>query len=82
MELPLVATGVGGVRELVGECGSIVPPKNPEALAQAMLRTMKSSEQDRRALARAARQRILHDFSLDARTDEWEALYRSMTTAG
>jgi glycosyltransferase involved in cell wall biosynthesis len=47
-----------------------------------MLRTMKSSEQDRRALARAARQRILHDFSLDARTDEWEALYRSMTTAG
>jgi glycosyltransferase involved in cell wall biosynthesis len=82
MEVPLVATDVGGVRELVGECGSIVPPKNPEALAQAMLRTMKSSEQDRRALARAARQRILHDFSLDARTDEWEALYRSMTTAG
>ena len=30
MEKPVVATDVGGVRELIGECGSIVPAQNPD----------------------------------------------------
>ena len=40
MEKPVVATDVGGVRELVGEAGVIVPAKNPSALAKAMLEEM------------------------------------------
>ena len=32
MEKPVVATDVGGVRELVGESGVIVPAKSPESL--------------------------------------------------
>jgi glycosyltransferase involved in cell wall biosynthesis len=75
MEKPVVATDVGGVRELVGDTGAIVPPKNPDALAAAMLEMMQRTEVDRRAQGRAARARIEADFTVDARTDEWESLY-------
>jgi glycosyltransferase involved in cell wall biosynthesis len=76
MEKPVVATDVGGVRELTGKCGVIVPAKNPERLAEAMLAVMRSAPETRCALGRAARARIQSRFSMDAKADEWEALYR------
>ena len=78
MEKPVVATDVGGVRELVGEAGVIVPAKSPEALAEAMLEMMKRTEEERRTLGRMARKRIAARFSIDAKADEWEALYRTV----
>ena len=78
MEKPVVATDVGGVRELVGDAGATVPPKDPGALARAMLEQMLSAPQDRLALGLAARSRIQGSFSMDAKADEWEALYRTI----
>jgi glycosyltransferase involved in cell wall biosynthesis len=78
MEKPVVATDVGGVRELVGEAGVTVPAKDSDALAEAMLATMRQSEAARAAQGRAARERIVRSFSMDAKADEWEALYPSM----
>jgi glycosyltransferase involved in cell wall biosynthesis len=77
MEKPVVATDVGGVRELIWACGSMVPPKDPGALATAMLEMMHTSQEDRATLGRAARARIQHYFNLDDKADEWESLYRS-----
>jgi glycosyltransferase involved in cell wall biosynthesis len=79
MEKPVVATDVGGVRELTGSLGTIAVPRDSGALAQAMLETMERTEEDRRAVGRAARERIACDFSMDARADDWEALYRKLT---
>jgi glycosyltransferase involved in cell wall biosynthesis len=76
MEKPVVATDVGGVRELMGESGVIVPAKNPEGLAEAMLKMMRKTDEERRRLGQAARKRIVAHFSMDAKADEWEALYR------
>lgn len=78
MEKPVVATDVGGVRELVGDAGAIVPPKDSEALAGAMLELMRTAPEDRRALGLSARARMQHSFSMDAKADEWEALYRTV----
>jgi glycosyltransferase involved in cell wall biosynthesis len=78
MEKPVVATDVGGVRELVGEAGVVVPAKSPDALAQAMLGMMQSAPKARRLLGRAARERITANFNIDAKTDEWEAMYRAV----
>ena len=76
MEKPVVATDVGGVRELVGDAGLLVASKNSDALATAMLELMSRSEDARKQLGHAARVRIESEFSMDARTCEWETLYR------
>jgi glycosyltransferase involved in cell wall biosynthesis len=78
MEKPVVATDVGGVRELMGECGVLVPAKDSEALAQAMLALMQTTPEARNSLGRAARERIQCEFTIDAKADEWESLYRKM----
>ncbi len=78
MEKPVVATDVGGVRELVGDAGMIVSAKSPEGLAKAMLDLMRRTTEARRSLGHAARQRIQRQFSMDAKADEWEALYRAL----
>jgi glycosyltransferase involved in cell wall biosynthesis len=72
----VVATDAGGVSELVGDAGVIVTPRSPETLAEAMLKMMQRSVKERRRLGQAARERIVAHFSMDAKADEWEALYR------
>ncbi len=78
MENSVVATDVGGVRELVGDAGTLVPAQDPEALTEAMLATMRRSSEDRARMGRAARERIVHQFSMDAAADRWEELYREL----
>jgi len=78
MEKPVVATDAGGVRELVGEAGIVVPSRDAEALAHAMLELMGQTSAARQALGRAARLRIVSKFNMDARADEWEKLYREL----
>ena len=78
MEKPVVATDVGGVRELLDEAGVMVPPKDPDALAAAMLELIRRKPEDRRVLGCQARERIVSKFSMNARADEWEVLYRTI----
>jgi len=78
MEKPVVATDVGGVRELLGETGTIVPPKDAGALARGMLAMMRRPADLRREQGIAARMRIAGRFSMDVRTAEWEALYKTL----
>jgi glycosyltransferase involved in cell wall biosynthesis len=78
MEKPVVATDVGGVRELVGEAGSVVPAKDSDALANAMLAVMAVGEKERRAVGRDARQRMRLRFSMNEKADEWDALYAQL----
>jgi glycosyltransferase involved in cell wall biosynthesis len=75
MERPFVATDVGGVSELAGTTGTIVPPKDRQALADAMLSTMHLPDPDRLAIGKAARQRIIQHFDINAKVEEWESLY-------
>jgi glycosyltransferase involved in cell wall biosynthesis len=75
MEKPVVATDVGGVRELVGDAGIIVPPADGEALANAMLEVMAMTEKQRKAMGRTTRERITQHFSIEAKAEEWEQMY-------
>jgi glycosyltransferase involved in cell wall biosynthesis len=81
MEKPVVATDVGGTREIVGEAGIIVKAGNSDALAAAMIEQMRQTAEQRKAIGRAARFRIAADFSMDARANEWESLYRNVVDA-
>ncbi|WP_263352073.1 glycosyltransferase [Acidicapsa acidisoli] len=75
MEKPIVATDVGGVRELVGNAGFVVPAKDSNALAAAMLEVMTLTEKERRVLGRDGRERIVKQFSMNAIAVQWEELY-------
>ena len=78
--LPAVVTDVGGNAEIVvkEETGFIVPPKNPDALAEAMLRLMALPVEMRQQMGRLARQRVEQQFSLDSVVTLWENLYREL----
>jgi len=66
-ELPVVASAVGGVPELVsdGETGALVPPGDPEALAAALAPLVADAGM-RARLGRAGRERVQREFGLDA----------------
>ncbi len=78
MEKRVVVTNVGGVRELVGDCGTIVPPNDSESLSEAMLHSMKLPACDVVARGQAARERIAKHFSWDTRVNSWEQLYKDL----
>jgi glycosyltransferase involved in cell wall biosynthesis len=83
MEKPVVATDVGGVRELVGDAGVIVPAKNSGILANGMMRVMRMTAVERGAMGKMARRRIIEHFDMELKSEEWEALYgRLLQTSG
>jgi glycosyltransferase involved in cell wall biosynthesis len=75
--LPVVATSVGGVPELVPEgAGCLVPPSDPQALAAALAEVLdKPARYGRQAIAAAARKR----FSYTAIGGQLDQVYRSVT---
>ncbi len=78
--LPVVATRVGGNPELVddGVSGILVPPRDQEALAEAVGAYLR--DPGLRALHGAsARQRTVACFSLERMTSSYLALYRQLT---
>jgi glycosyltransferase involved in cell wall biosynthesis len=79
-ELPVVSTDAGGNSEIVldGVSGYIVPPRDPQALAAAMLKMMSFPEEERRAMGQAGRAHIEANYSLDHVVDQWEKLYRDL----
>jgi glycosyltransferase involved in cell wall biosynthesis len=75
MEKPVIATDAGGVRELVGDAGLVVPSQNPYALAEAMIDVMRRTSEERLALGRKARERVVRGFVMEAAVEKWEVLY-------
>ena len=73
---PVVATAVGGLRDLVvdGETGLVVPPRNPGALRSALDRLL-GDPVLRRRLGAAGRERARERFSWAAVTDATIAAY-------
>lgn len=76
-QCPIVATAVGGVPSAVrdGDTGTLVPPRDPSALAAALTRMLDAPEEAKR---RATRGRALFDaeFSAAAMARAYERLYR------
>lgn len=68
---------VGGIPEMVHqeETGLLVPPENPEALAQAMARMM-SEPALREKSVEAARKLVRAQFSLDSMVEGNWAVYQ------
>ena len=76
--VPCVATDVGDAALLVGEAGRIVPPRDPQALAEAWGKLLDAGPETRQRLGVAARDRIQACFSLPEITCRYERLYEEI----
>lgn len=81
--VPIVCTAVGGNRELVldGVTGFVVPPRDPAALGDAMMRLAALSPDKRRLFGHRGRAHVETHYSLARIVDLWEEMYRELLAA-
>jgi glycosyltransferase involved in cell wall biosynthesis len=82
LERPVVATRVGGIPEIVthGESGLLVPPADPAAMADAILRLL-DDPRLAAACGAAGRRTIEARYGLDAMAARFTALYEELAAA-
>lgn len=73
--VPCIVTDAGDSALLVGDTGRVVPIGNPHALAQALHQILALPPAGRYELGRAARQRVLDNFSLEIVTQRYRQVY-------
>ena len=82
MRMPVVATAISGIGELItdGISGRLVPPNDAHALA-AVIDELLGDEAQRRRLAQGAVERVRADFDREVNVESLAALFRGATTA-
>ena len=73
--VPCVATDCGDSAAILGSTGTVVPPRDPEALAEAWNELIAVGPEARRSMGGEARARIVRCFELPAIVDRYDALY-------
>ena len=76
--VPCVVTDVGDAAYIVGDCGLVVAPGNPEALAEAWAVLVENGAAVRRAYGEKARQRVVEHFALNKIVQKYETIYTSI----
>ena len=75
-----VVTDVGDARLIVGDTGRIVPPRDPQALREAIAAEAALTPVQRRERGLAARQRIVDRFPLSRAVEDYARLYETDRT--
>ncbi len=73
--LPCISTDVGDAKYIVQDLGSIVPPRNAQALADAILAYVAKSNAEKIALKQATRQRIEQNFCIEKVSEQYKAVW-------
>ncbi|MGF1542102.1 MAG: glycosyltransferase family 4 protein [Pleurocapsa sp.] len=74
-QVPCVVTDVGDSALIVEETGRVVPPRNPQALADGWKELILLGAEGRKILGTKARQKVIEHYSLDAIVTQYENLY-------
>jgi glycosyltransferase involved in cell wall biosynthesis len=79
MAKPIIATRVGGNPELIENkvSGILIPPGNPEAMADSILQIMKNRETTVK-MGLAARKRAVDKFNIDDNVKKIEGIYSDL----
>lgn len=80
--VPCVVTDVGDSAFIVGDTGQVVPPRQPEMLAEALNWMIELGAEGRTELGAKARRRIQENFDLSVVRDRYAALYREVVGDG
>lgn len=76
--LPVVATGVGDTELVMGGIGIVVPPRDPIALGDGLIRVARMPLAERRELGEVGRRRVGEEFSAEAMARRYTALYEEL----
>ncbi|MFM6933603.1 MAG: glycosyltransferase, partial [Novosphingobium sp.] len=82
MELPVVATDAGDTAIIVGDCGMVVPPRDPAALGDAMAAMAVMTSSTRRKMGSRARERIASRYEIGHVARLYAEHYRSVIAQG
>ncbi len=74
-EKVVVATDAGGVKEVLGDCGYLVPTRNASALSAALKEALHLPPEAANSLGQRARERIVSQYSLENIAKRWCAIY-------
>jgi glycosyltransferase involved in cell wall biosynthesis len=74
-EVLTVATDCGGVKEVLGDCGYLIPPDDMSALSGAISQALLISEEKRESLTRNGRKRVVNLFSIENAVNNWLSIY-------
>jgi glycosyltransferase involved in cell wall biosynthesis len=79
MEKPVVATNVGGPREIIEDnvSGLLIPPQDPSALSEAILSLLKDKEKPRK-MGLKGRKRVESKFDSDLQARKIELIYQGL----
>ncbi|MBN1508288.1 MAG: glycosyltransferase family 4 protein [Sedimentisphaerales bacterium] len=82
MKVPVVATDVGAVSEMVlhERTGFVVPPRDPEAIAEAVWRYLQAPVDQVRQMVEAARHRMETEFAVEQVASQQKSLYESIVS--
>jgi glycosyltransferase involved in cell wall biosynthesis len=75
--VPVAATDVGDINQIIGDLGEVVPPRQPEALCRAWKLLQQRLKQEP-ALGVAIRKRIVANYDVDLMVQRTEQVFRSL----
>lgn len=78
--VPCVATDTGNARSLIGRTGRVVPPRDPPALADAVVELLGMAGTERRVMGVQGRRQIVSNFSIATVARRYEATYDEVLT--
>lgn len=85
--VPCVVTDIGESRTIIGgdevdNCGKVVPPRQPQLLANSIIELAHLEPSERQKLGLAGRKRIERLFSLDSMVNAYANVYESLMECG
>ncbi len=73
---PVVATDAGGVAEVMGGAGFLVPAEDDDALARGLSEALSMDAEQASAMAASARRRVEERLDIERTVDAWLRIYR------
>lgn len=75
----VIGTDSGGVKEVIGDAGFVIPTKDGQCLTDHIDKALNLSLSSRQELGNKARQHIINNFSLDTISQQWLELYKKLS---
>src|SRR5690625_2919169 len=74
-ERVVVATDCGGVKEVLGDCGFLLPKGNSDLLAENIINALTLDKAEKDALGKRARTRVVEHFSIEKNAEKYFNIY-------